>query len=441
MLLGMGSCGPHLHRPVAKRTLTAAVLGLAATAVLAPSAHAQAGGAASTAFAPAIASIACTSGCAGAAGDATGTVTVEQGGTVALGGRALDRASAVVFLGARGSRDDVRARARATSATSLDVKVPAKARSGHVALVTAAGVASQSHGVTVRVVKPASTTYAATLPAPVLRPIPGVDQLEAGFVTRKAGKAASAASIAYVSRAAAAVTVRVDVVRLSDGLSIFSDERSAATGQQQTVAWDGRSDAGLASDGRYDVRVSTVAGSAPRTTAAPDTGAAAAGGAAPAAGGSPPPSGSARVGGFTFVGAVFPVSGPHTYGEDGAAFGAGRGGRSHAGQDVLAKCGTPIVTARGGTVKHTGVQGAAGNYAVISDPVTGEDHGYMHLATPATVARGARVETGQQIGTVGRTGNATACLLHFELWTSPGWYSGGTVVDPLPTLKRWDRLG
>lgn len=436
MLLGMGSCGPCLHRPVAKRTLTAAVLGLAATAVAAPSAHAQAGGVSS---APAISSIACTSGCASTAAEASGTVTVEQGGTVALGGRALDRASAVVFLGARGSRDDVRARVRVSSATSLDVKVPAKARSGQVALVTAAGVASQSRGVAVRVVKPAST-YAATLPAPVLRPIPGVDQLEAGFVTRKAGKAASAASIAYVSRAAAAVTVRVDVVRLADGLSVFSDERSAPSGEQQTVAWDGRSDAGLAVDGKYEVRVSTVAGSAPRTTSAPDVGAAA-GGAAPALGGTPPPSGSARVGGFTFVGAVFPVSGPHTYGEDGAAFGAGRGGRSHAGQDVLAKCGTPIVAARGGTVKHTGVQGAAGNYVVISDPVTGEDHGYMHLATPATVARGARVETGQQIGTVGRTGNATACLLHFELWTAPGWYSGGSVVDPLPTLKRWDRLG
>jgi hypothetical protein len=31
------------------------------------------------------------------------------------------------------------------------------------------------------------------------------------------------------------------------------------------------------------------------------------------------------------------------------------------------------------------------------------------------------------------------CHLHFEQWTSPGWYDGGRPIDPLPDLKRWDR--
>lgn len=44
-----------------------------------------------------------------------------------------------------------------------------------------------------------------------------------------------------------------------------------------------------------------------------------------------------------------------------------------------------------------------------------------------------------RIGAVGRTGNATACLLHFELWSAPGWYEGGSAFDPVPQLKAWDR--
>jgi murein DD-endopeptidase MepM/ murein hydrolase activator NlpD len=39
---------------------------------------------------------------------------------------------------------------------------------------------------------------------------------------------------------------------------------------------------------------------------------------------------------------------------------------------------------------------------------------------------------------VGQTGDATACHLHFEEWSSPGWYSGGRPFDPLADLKSWD---
>jgi murein DD-endopeptidase MepM/ murein hydrolase activator NlpD len=62
----------------------------------------------------------------------------------------------------------------------------------------------------------------------------------------------------------------------------------------------------------------------------------------------------------------------------------------------------------------------------------------MHLREPAPVARGARVLTGQAIGRVGDTGDANGCHLHFELWSGPGWYTGGAPVDPLPFLKTWD---
>ena len=48
--------------------------------------------------------------------------------------------------------------------------------------------------------------------------------------------------------------------------------------------------------------------------------------------------------------------------------------------------------------------------------------------------------TGQSIGDVGMTGDATACHLHFEMWGGPGWYTGGAPIDPLPFLKAWDAL-
>jgi murein DD-endopeptidase MepM/ murein hydrolase activator NlpD len=62
----------------------------------------------------------------------------------------------------------------------------------------------------------------------------------------------------------------------------------------------------------------------------------------------------------------------------------------------------------------------------------------MHLQAPALAARGDRVMTGQQIGNVGDTGRASGCHLHFELWTGPGWYEGGSPIDPLPFLQAWD---
>ncbi len=138
---------------------------------------------------------------------------------------------------------------------------------------------------------------------------------------------------------------------------------------------------------------------------------------------------------------VFPVDGPHNYGGSGARFGAPRGGRSHRGHDVFAACGTPMLAAHGGVVKANQYQGLAGYYVVINSRETGFDYVYMHLAAASPLPTGAAVATGQQIGAVGETGNAHGCHLHFELWTAPGWYSGGTAIDPLPSLKAWDRAG
>jgi murein DD-endopeptidase MepM/ murein hydrolase activator NlpD len=104
----------------------------------------------------------------------------------------------------------------------------------------------------------------------------------------------------------------------------------------------------------------------------------------------------------------------------------------------MAACGTPLIAARGGVVKANKFQSNAGNYVVIDGAETGTDYGYMHLAVPSAYSVGDRVHTGDQIGVVGETGDATACHLHFEEWSAPGWYSGGRPFDPLADLRAWD---
>jgi len=298
---------------------------------------------------------------------------------------------------------------------------------------TAAPAAATTGGAgTVAPVAP-SPTSAPAVPAPALAPLASIPQISAGVALRMVSRrAAGAVTLVYASSARGPVAVRVDVVRLADGLSVFTDQRTLAPGASRKLTWSGRARGGLALDGRYQLRIA-LAGASSATNGAP------AGGASPDAAGPLP--GSTGVRTFTFVGAVFPVRGRHAFGTGADAFGAGRAGHVHQGQDVLARCGTPLVAARGGTVIQRAYQSLAGNYLVIQDPITGQSNVYAHLRKPAIVKRGQHVDTGEQIGLVGETGDATACHLHFELWTAPGWYQGGQPIDPLPTLKAWDKLG
>jgi murein DD-endopeptidase MepM/ murein hydrolase activator NlpD len=133
---------------------------------------------------------------------------------------------------------------------------------------------------------------------------------------------------------------------------------------------------------------------------------------------------------------VFPIRGKHDLGQtETNNFG---GGRNHQGQDLFAKCGTPMVVAEGGTVVRKSSEGNAGNHAVIRGAKTGRDYVYMHLQSPALVEQDQSVTAGQPLGAVGDTGNASGCHLHFEIWSAPGWYEGGSPLDPLADLRAWD---
>ncbi|HQC31709.1 MAG TPA: LysM peptidoglycan-binding domain-containing protein, partial [Candidatus Cloacimonas sp.] len=89
-----------------------------------------------------------------------------------------------------------------------------------------------------------------------------------------------------------------------------------------------------------------------------------------------------------------------------------RNGRPHKGIDLGAKAGTPIYAVLDGTVVYAGIQGSYGNVIVIEHPdfvMTVYAHNEKNMVNVNDV-----VKQGQQIATVGATGNAQGTHLHFE---------------------------
>jgi len=212
--------------------------------------------------------------------------------------------------------------------------------------------------------------------------------------------------------------LRIDVVNEAAEVVKTFYRSDVAPDVPNSIRWDGTTNEGRpAPNGRYSFQIG------PQTEA-------------PAA--RPATQSTAPVLGFDFYGYAFPILGAHEFSLGAGRFGAARSGHTHQGQDVMAACGTPLVAARGGAVQYSGFQAAAGNYVVIDGKGTSYDFMYAHLAEPSPLQTGETVRTGQPIGIVGDTGDATACHLHFEIWTAPGWYEGGSPIDPLPSLQKWD---
>ena len=90
-----------------------------------------------------------------------------------------------------------------------------------------------------------------------------------------------------------------------------------------------------------------------------------------------------------------------------------RGGRHHNGVDLKAPRGTPLYAAADGVVTYAGYSGSYGNIVKISHG-DGLETYYAHCDT-MLVSVGEVVTQGQQIATVGRTGNATCDHVHFEV--------------------------
>ncbi|HEU0132006.1 MAG TPA: M23 family metallopeptidase [Mycobacteriales bacterium] len=97
--------------------------------------------------------------------------------------------------------------------------------------------------------------------------------------------------------------------------------------------------------------------------------------------------------------------------------------RFHAGVDIGAPTGQPIVAALGGVVVTAGPLGTYGNLVVV-DHGNGFATAYGHQSR-VLVRVGQRVARGERIGLVGATGAATGPHLHFETRVD------GDPVDPL----------
>ena len=343
-----------------------------------------------------------------------------QGGSmIKITGEGLASADEVVFHGSFGEGDDLAVPVSSGSDSRTRALVPMGAVTGPLTVGTAAGGESKPSD-PVPILPPPPPA-----PNPVLSPVPGphaagAPDIETGTSrTRVFVGARRAVTFSYRLSGASASALTVQLVRASDGAAVMNwAPDPLAAGEVQSVTWDGRVDKVAAKPGRYAFRL----------TAATATGASV----------QSAQTGDLERDAFDLYDHIFPIRGKHDFGGAEADFGSGRAGHSHQGHDVFAKCGTPMVAARGGRVQFEGYHGAAGNYMVIDGAGTGVDYTYMHMAEPSPFQAGDRVYTGQRVGSVGETGNARGCHLHFELWGSPGWYDGGKPFDPLPSLKAWD---
>lgn len=145
-------------------------------------------------------------------------------------------------------------------------------------------------------------------------------------------------------------------------------------------------------------------------------------------------------------GPYHPVVGQIGYGESAAKFGASRGGRSHEGQDVFAKPGSPLVAVRAGEVVDESPEGGRysggrGNYVVIYSQLDGRSYVYLHLLKRALVRKGDSVAAGQPIGQVGCSGSCDGPHLHFEVRNGRQTLRAKTKpVNPLPLLAQWPQV-
>ncbi|MEX2504722.1 MAG: peptidoglycan DD-metalloendopeptidase family protein [Egicoccus sp.] len=108
------------------------------------------------------------------------------------------------------------------------------------------------------------------------------------------------------------------------------------------------------------------------------------------------------------------------------------GGRSHQGNDVFAARGVPIVAVTDGVVVRSNqVDRGLGGITVTYRTTDGSEWYNAHLATIAPgMVPGASVEAGQEIGTVGNSGNARTTPPHLHIQRK----HGGSWVNPYPTI-------
>ena len=363
-------------------TRFAAPVTAAAALALVPAAGATGPGGTGIPDSPKVTAVTCS-------GQPTGSC--GRGQLMTVTGESLQSVTRVEFLGASGSRDDVRVRvsARAAQPRELVVAVPRSARSGPVRLYSPVG-------------------DPAVLPA--LRVLSGPPATDDTGSTKKlfaGGRTRAELTYDLPGRPSGA---RVEALRVATGEVVRSWPVEADG--QGTVSWDGFVGDEPARSGSYVLRLNQ-------------------------AGAQVSQAGTKTEVQFELVEGLFPIRGKYKL--PASAMQRFGGARGHEGTDSFAACGTPLAAWTKGKVQYVGTHSRAGNYVVIERP-NGESYAYMHLRDRALVDKGDEIFTGQRLGYVGDTGSASGCHLHFELWTAPGWYRGGKAYDSLPLIKRLDAV-
>ncbi len=134
-------------------------------------------------------------------------------------------------------------------------------------------------------------------------------------------------------------------------------------------------------------------------------------------------------------GPFVPIEGKVDFGTAENAFGAARSGHTHAGQDMFAPSGTPLIAATDAVVIDAGADGGQGNYVHLYDPKRKRTYVYMHMIEPAAVKQGDEVKAGERVGGVGCTGSCWGNHLHFEVRDGRGFTA--EAINPMPMLRDW----
>jgi murein DD-endopeptidase MepM/ murein hydrolase activator NlpD len=110
-----------------------------------------------------------------------------------------------------------------------------------------------------------------------------------------------------------------------------------------------------------------------------------------------------------------------------------RWGKMHAGIDIAAPIGTPVVSVVSGTVYETVPLKGYGNIVTIQ----GDDgFFYRYAHSKPTVAKGQRVQAGDVVAKIDGSGIGTGAHVHMEVRTAYARGGSQYAIDPIPHLQK-----
>jgi murein DD-endopeptidase MepM/ murein hydrolase activator NlpD len=144
---------------------------------------------------------------------------------------------------------------------------------------------------------------------------------------------------------------------------------------------------------------------------------------------------------------AFPVIGKESYGHS---------HHDYPATDIITKCGNNVVAATSGTIINvvrkdtwTAKANLGATRGGLAVAILGDDgvryYGSHMSVINASIRIGVRVKTGDSLGKIGATGDASACHLHFGI--SPpcakgsDWWNQRGTIWPWPYLDSWKNGG